>query len=389
MSEENKDQSGIYSFRNKKNGKVYVGQSKNVLTRKKQHERGDTNNSRRFHNAMKKYGASAFEFTVLEYCSNESLNAREVHWLNKLNSLYPNGYNLTSGGGAFQKHHEETKKKFSENQKKRIADGTHDFVTKEFIEANIKRQTELARLGLHSSQQPKFQEKRNKTIQQRITETGAFFKHSPETIALYKKQQGELYSKGIGRFQDQKLIDKNKILVKKRLAEGTHHTQQPDWSERAKKAATSQMKQVFLAIRTDAGETIEIAFPSINEVVRQLGARKGGISMLCNKAEGIVSVGCNLGKVIKGTIGTSPDWSLSDLQKMPDSSFTKSIAVKFTIQTLDGKLIIKTYQGIREGCRDLDADKSAVRWVLKGQKYKSTKCNLGRIIKVEEAKEVN
>ena len=111
--------------------------------------------------------------------------------------------------------------------------------------------------------------------------------------------------------------------------------------------------------------------------------------MLCNKAEGIVSVGCNLGKVIKGTIGTSPDWSLSDLQKMPDSSFTKSIAVKFTIQTLDGKLIIKTYQGIREGCRDLDADKSAVRWVLKGQKYKSTKCNLGRIIKVEEAKEVN
>ena len=376
------DASGIYAFRNKENGRVYVGQTKRVLTRKRQHERGDTKNSTRFHNAMNKHGADGFDFAVLEYCETHLLDEREVYWIIQLNSLHPNGYNLTTGGGAFQKHHEETKRKFSENQKKKIAEGTHIYQSKEFIEKNRKHQIELGKLGKHSSQQPEFQAKRNKTVQERIAETGKFFKHSPKTIDAYRKKQQDLYSMGKGQFQDPKLIEHNRQLVKEKLEQGTHHSQKPDWSKKASKAAEKQKKPVVIAIRTDDGKTIERRYPSINDAEKDLGMSTS-LSALCNQKDGVNTAQSKLGKVIRGTFGTEPNWDLKELSKIPDSSFTRKIAIRFTIETNNGNLIHKTYSGIREGCKYLDADKSAVRWVLKGEKYKSTKSNLGRIIKVE------
>ncbi len=377
------DKSGIYSFTNKNNGKVYVGQSKKVLTRRKQHERGNLKNSRRFHNSIKKNGAESFDFQVLQYCSVELLDEREVYWITKLKSIYPNGYNLTTGGGAFQKHNDETKKILSRITKKRVSEGTHIFLSKEFIEKNKKYQIELGKLGKHPSQQTEFKAKRNETLKTKIAETGIFFKHKPETIELYRSAQLELYAQGKGKFQEEKLIKNNKKLVKQKISKGLHHTQQPDWSVRASLAATKQKKKIVLAIRTKDGDTIEKSFSSINSACRELNSRKKSISQLCSKSEGIITVDCNIGKIIKGIFGTLPNWDLNQLKLLPDSYFTRKIAIKFTIEKINGRKVFKTYAGIREGCRDLDSDKSAVRWILKGEKYKSTKCNIGRIIKVE------
>jgi group I intron endonuclease len=384
MTEKYKNESGIYSFQNKLNGKVYVGQSKNILTRKKQHERGDTNNSRRFHNAMNKYGADGFVFTVLEYCDVELLDKRENYWIQKLNSLYPIGYNLTSGGGAFQKHHDETKKKFSENQKNRYKSGEHIFTSTEFKKANALRQIEDAKLGKHSSQQPEFKEKRNKTVQDRISQSGAFFKHSAETIDSYKKKQRELYSKGLGKFQDPQLIEHNRKLVKSKLAAGTHHSQQPDWSEKASKAAEKQKKSIMVVIRTTDGKTIEKKYPSINQAEKDLNIPNSHLSVLCNKKNRVKTIKCSVGLIVQGTFGNQPTWNLKELSTIPDSYFTKSIKVVFTIQQENGKIIKKTYNSINQGSIDLDAQYSAIKWIRRGQKYKSTKCNLGRIIKVED-----
>jgi hypothetical protein len=228
-----------------------------------------------------------------------------------------------------------------------------------------------------------FQEKRNKTIQDRITETGSFFKHSPDTIASFRRKQQDLYAKGQGKFQYPAFVEHNTKLVKTKLAEGKHHSQQPDWSDRASKAASKQKKTIFIAIRTDDGITLEKKYSSINEAERDLDMPNSHLSALCNDKDGVKTVKCKLGKIIRGTFGDKPTWDLSELSKISNSAFTKMTAVKFTIETSDGNLIFKTYDGIREGCKDLNADKSAVRWVLKGEKYKSTKSNLGRIIKVE------
>ena len=108
------------------------------------------------------------------------------------------------------------------------------------------------------------------------------------------------------------------------------------------------------------------------------------LSALCNHKDGVNTIQCKLGKIIKGTFGTQPNWDLNELSKLPDSALTKSIKVVFTIQKDDGKIIKKTYDSMNQGSIELGAQNSAVKWIRRGEKYKSTKCNFGRIIKVED-----
>ena len=88
---------GIYKFINKINGKLYIGQSKNLNCRKKQHFKNAFNPNNRdydclFHRAIRKYGIDNFDFQILEECSIEELNDREIYWIEKYDSYYK-GYN--------------------------------------------------------------------------------------------------------------------------------------------------------------------------------------------------------------------------------------------------------------------------------------------------------
>lgn len=101
---------GIYSYKNKINGKRYIGQSINITRRKYMHEYNATHNktteyNSQFHKALRKYGYDNFDFEILEECSKEELNEREIYWI-KYYSSYKNGYNATPGGenGTSQKH---------------------------------------------------------------------------------------------------------------------------------------------------------------------------------------------------------------------------------------------------------------------------------------------
>jgi hypothetical protein len=55
----------------------------------------------------------SFTFEILEECSRELLNEREVYWISFYNCIHPLGYNKTSGGGAPIVVSEETKIKIS------------------------------------------------------------------------------------------------------------------------------------------------------------------------------------------------------------------------------------------------------------------------------------
>jgi group I intron endonuclease len=376
--------SGIYSFKNKLNGKIYIGQSKDVQTRKRQHERGDTTNSRRFHNAMVKYGPEYFEFQVLEYCEQAELDERESFWIEKLQSLYPSGYNLTTGGGAFQKHNEETKKIFRENQLKKLKSGTHIYSDPEFQKKQKERQIELGKLGLLPSQSPEFKAKRNATVKDRILKNGKFFEHSPDEIKRKRIEQKNLYERGLGKFQDPKLIENNRKLVKEKLAEGKHHTQQEGWTKKAIASKQGEMKQVVLCIRTSDGRTITQFFESINDAVRKLDARKKSISEMCNQKGTVLTIDCSIGKIIKGTFGNVPTWTQLEVESILDRSLTRKMGIEITIIKEDGNEIIKRYESQRSACRELDAHHRAIRYLLKGEKYNSTGCNLGRIVKVSE-----
>lgn len=88
---------GIYKITNQTNGKSYIGQSKNIEVRWKNHKT-DSNNPNGdnydypLYRAFRKYGLENFTFEVLEECSTSLLNEREEYYINKYNTLYQ-GYN--------------------------------------------------------------------------------------------------------------------------------------------------------------------------------------------------------------------------------------------------------------------------------------------------------
>ena len=99
-----KDQVFIYCYTNLMNNKKYVGQTNNIERRKKQHIQDSIHNHNEarynqiFHQAIRKYGIDNFKFEILEECiDRNSANKQENYWINKLNSMAPNGYNNSEG----------------------------------------------------------------------------------------------------------------------------------------------------------------------------------------------------------------------------------------------------------------------------------------------------
>jgi group I intron endonuclease len=116
--------SGIYAIRNAVNGKTYVGQAADIERRWTQH-RSNLNCNRHFNqhlqHAWNKYGADAFGFMVIEYCSADQLDEREIHHIAICRSQ-GDCYNMTDGGGGARGFVPtyETRQKISRSQKGRI-----------------------------------------------------------------------------------------------------------------------------------------------------------------------------------------------------------------------------------------------------------------------------
>ena len=112
---------GIYSILNLENGKIYVGQSIDIIRRFKAHLNSLRKNKHYniyLQRAFNKYGEKSFEFNVLEYCTKEQLNNNEKWWINYFKStLKEKGYNNESGGNSNYNISEETRKKMSNAQK--------------------------------------------------------------------------------------------------------------------------------------------------------------------------------------------------------------------------------------------------------------------------------
>lgn len=96
---------GIYKITCIENGKVYIGQSRNVIERIKDHKRrlaNNTHDNKHLQNSWNKYSATKFKFEIIETCgaSFEELNEREIYWMNVFDSLNKDvGFNIASGGG--------------------------------------------------------------------------------------------------------------------------------------------------------------------------------------------------------------------------------------------------------------------------------------------------
>jgi group I intron endonuclease len=114
------NKSGIYKITDKHNGFIYIGSSKNIPNRWKQHKwvlnRG-THHSKHLQNSWNKYGADSFTWEILEECAadKETLLAREQHYIDSLNPQYNNAPKAGSRLGS--KASDETKARMSASMK--------------------------------------------------------------------------------------------------------------------------------------------------------------------------------------------------------------------------------------------------------------------------------
>lgn len=91
----------IYKIVNDINDKIYVGKTLQTIEKRFKEHCDDSKKirceKRPLYDAMNKYGIEHFHIEQIEECSLETINNREIYWINKLNS-YHNGYNATLGG---------------------------------------------------------------------------------------------------------------------------------------------------------------------------------------------------------------------------------------------------------------------------------------------------
>lgn len=104
----------VYYIYHKQSGKGYVGRHNkpNLYARFKAHIKDSFLLGR----TIRKYGKEEFKIVLLDTgISDEELNEKEIYWVDRLETLSPEGYNLTAGGKGTSgfNHSEETKRKLS------------------------------------------------------------------------------------------------------------------------------------------------------------------------------------------------------------------------------------------------------------------------------------
>ena len=104
----------IYKITNLINGKTYIGQTiGSVENRWKRHCR-ENSGCPALSRAIKKYGKDNFKIETIDTAKNQGeLNKKEEYYVNNIDSMYPNGYNLREGGDATGKLSNVVKTKMS------------------------------------------------------------------------------------------------------------------------------------------------------------------------------------------------------------------------------------------------------------------------------------
>jgi hypothetical protein len=114
---------GIIYLITSPSGKNYIGQTIQSLDKRwKQHidasKKEYKDHCKVLNKSLRKYGDKHFKIEILEECDQEYLDDKELFYINKYNTIVPNGMNIKKGGSNGL-HHPDTKQKISDSLKGR------------------------------------------------------------------------------------------------------------------------------------------------------------------------------------------------------------------------------------------------------------------------------
>lgn len=89
----------IYKATDATNGMCYIGQTYDMASRRRLHERCRPEDDCYFHRALQAHGIDNFQWEIIDTATScEEADAKEIGYIEKLNTLKPNGYNMRTGG---------------------------------------------------------------------------------------------------------------------------------------------------------------------------------------------------------------------------------------------------------------------------------------------------
>ena len=174
----------IYKVTNQLTGKLYIGQT--IVSLKERWGQHCNNAPRKshksaLHNAIRKYGKDNFKIEEIDSAKSiYELNSLEIKYIEKFNTLSPNGYNLLKGGDNRECHKD----------------------TKEKIRAKLKGQPIKNRMN-GAPKGRKVSEERKSQISKTMTGVPQPWKYKKvlvvETGVVYESVQSAARALGIGR----------------------------------------------------------------------------------------------------------------------------------------------------------------------------------------------
>ena len=179
----------VYKYTNIRNGKIYIGQTKNSLKERAQRDGLNYRECTRFYNAIQKYGWDSFRPEILaDGLTMDEANELEEYYILLYDSVNPDvGYNLAAGG-LNHAMSEESRALLSAKAKERYADKTRNpMYGKKHSEDSIARMSEMKRC----SKNPMYGTKWNETQRQRCGVKGKKLNLSDEQREKYR-QRGKM-----------------------------------------------------------------------------------------------------------------------------------------------------------------------------------------------------
>ena len=89
----------IYKATDVTNGMSYIGQTYDMKSRRRLHERCRPEDDCFFHRALQAHGIENFRWEIIDTATScEEADKKEIEYISTLNTLKPNGYNMRTGG---------------------------------------------------------------------------------------------------------------------------------------------------------------------------------------------------------------------------------------------------------------------------------------------------
>jgi group I intron endonuclease len=105
-------------------GKKYIGQTLRKLEKRMNEHKKMITGCVALNNAIQKYGFDKFQIETLLEINDELLNLYESKFIDTYQTMYPNGYNIRSGGSVNSKHCDESRERMRQSK---LGSKNHNF----------------------------------------------------------------------------------------------------------------------------------------------------------------------------------------------------------------------------------------------------------------------